>query len=202
MTLDEYREAWRQQDLSDPGELDEEELLARVQEKSEAFERKIRRRDLLETLAAVLVAGLFSYEAVTSATWLARIGAVIVVLGSGFIVWWLRRARKVGQGRAADRSVVDWLRAERERVEAQIHLLESVLWWYLAPLGVGVALMMVADGWGLWTAGELLLLVIVYGYIWHLNQRAVRRCHRPRRQELARLLRRLEEEPDAPSARR
>ena len=194
MTLDDYREAWQEQDLSVGAEPDEEELLARVREQSEAFERRIRRRDLLETLAAVLVAGLFGYEAATAATWLARIGAAIVVLSSGFVVWWMRRARKAGPARAADRSVADRLRAERERVEAQIRLLDTVVWWYLAPPTVGATLFIVGLGAG--TAGTLVSLAVVaavFGAIWYLNRRAVRTHLRPRRDELIRLLEELEE---------
>lgn len=193
MTLDEYRKAWQEQEVPDRGAPDEEELLAWVQEKSEAFERKIRRRDLLETLAAVVVAGCFAYEAATSATWMARVGAAIVVLSSGFIAWWLRRARKAGPTRAADRSVADRLRAERERVEIQIRLLRSVLWWYLGPLAVGVVLFVLGLPSGpVATVVTLTIVASLCGVIWWLNRREVRRYLRPRRDELTRLLDELE----------
>ena len=202
MTLDEYREIWqRQEPGGDAGPLNEE-ALSEVKERSREYDRKLFWRDVREIGVAVLGAVFFGYVALTAGSPLMRIGAAVVVAAAAFIVWKLRRARRNGDAELAGRPVANRLRARIERVERQIRLLESVLWWYLAPLGIGVALMLVSDGWGLWTAGELLLLVIVYGYIWHLNQRAVRRCHRPRRQELARLLHRLEEEPDAPSARR
>lgn len=194
MTLDDYREAWKEQDLAGGDEPDEEELLAWVREASEAFERRIRRRDLLETLAAVVVAALFGYEAATSATWLARIGAGILVLSSGFVVWWLRRARTSGPARAADRSVADRLRAERERVEIQIRLLETVAWWYLAPPAVGAVLFIVGLGAG--TVATLISLAGVagvFGAVCHLNRRAARTHLRPRRDELTRLLEELEE---------
>lgn len=195
MKLDDYREAWREQELSGEDEPDEEELLDWVQEQSEAFERRIRRRDLLETVAAVLVAGLFGYEAATSASWLVRIGAAIIVLGSGFVVWWLRRARTSGPERAADRSVADRLRAERERVEIQIRLLESVVWWYLAPPTVGATLFIVGlDAGTAATLTSLAVVAAVFGFIWYLNRRAVRTHLRPRRDELNRLLEGLEGE--------
>lgn len=195
MKLDDYREAWREQELSGGDEPDEEELLDWVQEQSEAFERRIRRRDLLETVAAVLVAGLFGYEAATSASWLVRIGAAIIVLGSGFVVWWLRRARTSGPERAADRSVADRLRAERERVEIQIRLLESVVWWYLAPPTVGATLFIVGlDAGTAATLTSLAVVAAVFGFIWYLNRRAVRTHLRPRRDELNRLLEGLEGE--------
>lgn len=66
MKLDEYRAVWRSE-TSDADAPEEERLLERVREASEAFDRKIRRRDLLETLAAVIVAAVFGYEAATVA---------------------------------------------------------------------------------------------------------------------------------------
>lgn len=199
MTLDEYREIWQDQEPREDLRPFEEEVLSEVKERSREYDRKLFWRDLREIGVAVLAAAFFGYVAFAAGAPLMRIGAAVVVAAAAFVVWKLRRARRNGDAELASRPVAERLRARIDQVERQIRLLESVLWWYLAPLGIGVALMMISDGWGLWTAGELLLLVIVYGYIWHLNQRAVRRCHRPRRQELARLLRRLEEEPDAPS---
>jgi RNA polymerase sigma-70 factor (ECF subfamily) len=172
-----------------------ERLLERVHEESEAFDRKIRRRDLLETLAAVVVATAFGYEAVTVETWVARLGALIVVGSSAFIVWWLRRARKTGRVRSADLPVAERLRAERERIESQIRLLESVLWWYAGPLAVGAALFVLGlQAGAVATAATLTVIVAVSSFVWWLNRRAVRRDLRPRRRELNRLIDTLEEE--------
>lgn len=195
MTLDDYRDAWKEEAAPARRDPDEEELLASVRERSDAFERKIRRRDLLETLAAVLVAAVFGYEAATAATWLARIGAAVVVASAGFVVWWLRRARTAGPSRDVDRPVADRLRAERERVDVQIRLLESVLWWYLAPLALGMVLFVLGLASGpAATAVTLGVIVAGCGVVWWVNRRALRREFRPRRRELTRLLAQLEEE--------
>ncbi|MDZ7781105.1 MAG: hypothetical protein U5R14_14390 [Gemmatimonadota bacterium] len=194
MTLDAYRDDWNELD-PDHEALDEERLLERVREESDAFERKIRRRDLLETLAAAFVVLAFGYEAATSTTWLARLGALIVIGSSVFVVWWLRRARKAGPARSMDLTVGDRLRAERERVDIQIHLLENVLWWYVGPLAVGTVLFTLGLEAGT-AATAVTLSVIAAGcaFVWRLNMRAVRRALRPRRNELTRLLRDLQEE--------
>lgn len=194
MTLDEYRDLWRSE-TSDTNAPDEERLLERVREASEAFDRKIRRRDLLETLAGVIVAAAFGYEAATVETWLARLGALIVVGSSAFVVWWLRRARKAGPPRSPDLPVADRLRAERDQIEIQIGLLENVLWWYAGPLAVGAALFVLGlQAGAVATTATLTVIVAVCGIVWWINRRAVRRDLRPRRQELERLVHTLEEE--------
>lgn len=197
MSLDEYREVWQQED-EDEGELAEEELLSAVKERSEAFDRKIRRRDGLEIAVAVAVVLLFGYEAVTAASWLARAGAGIIVAGAALIVWRLRRARRNGGARLAGRPVAERLRAELEKVDAQIELLESVLWWYLGPPTAGAVLFVVGTGGGLdaMTLVAIALILAVGAVVWRLNRRAVRRDLRPRRRELAELLERIESDGD------
>lgn len=197
MTLDDYRDVWHQETESGD-ELSEEELLSEVKERSEAFDRKIRRRDALEIAAAGAVVLLFGYEAVTAASWLARAGAGIVVAAAVLIAWRLRRARRDGGARLAGRPVADRLRAELGKVEAQIELLESVLWWYLGPPTAGAVLFVVGSGGGA-GAGALIAIAAILavdGFVWWLNRRAVRRDLRPRRRKLADLLERIQADGD------
>lgn len=194
MSLEEYRDVWKQEDAPAEERPGDAELLAQVKERSQAFDRKIRRRDWLEIAAAAVVVLLFGYEAVTAASWLARVGAGIVVAGSVLIVWRLRRARRDGDSTLAGRPVAERLRSELEKVDAQIRLLESVLWWYVAPPTVGAILFVVGIGEGL-DSGTLIAVAVILAVgalVWWLNQRAVRRDLRPRRRELADLLERIE----------
>lgn len=193
MTLEEYREVWQRQEAAGPERKDEEELLARVKRRAEAFERKIFWRDLREIGAAVLVAGLFGWWAVSADTLLVRAGALVVVAGAGLIAWRIRRARRDGSAETAARPVADRIRAEIRKVDAQIELLETVLWWYVAPPALGLALMIVGGGSSGWSTLLQLVGVGVAGSaVWWLNHRAVRRGLRPRREELAEQLRQVE----------
>lgn len=192
MTLDDYREAWQEQNGSLEAGPDEAELLADVQERAEAFDRKIRRRDLMELLAAVLVVPAFAYELATAGSWLTGAGALVVILSSLFILLWLWRARHRSRRPTAGRPVAERLRILRDRVDAQVELLESVLWWYFLPLGVGVVLFMAGQSGPWFTAVGALGVLLLYGWLWRLNQRAVRRDLWPRREQLTRLLRQLD----------
>ncbi|MGK7312511.1 MAG: hypothetical protein ACN0LA_09750 [Candidatus Longimicrobiales bacterium M2_2A_002] len=200
MTLDAYRDAWNRQDVNDRDRPTDEELVAMTERRAADFDRTIRRRDRLETLAAVVVILVFGFEAVTATAWLERTGAAIVVVASAFIVWWLRRTRSgsgsvAGDASAAVLPVAERVRLERDSVDAQIRLLESVLWWYLAPLALGISLFILGLGTGtLLTVASLVGLIIVYAVIWRINQRTVRRELRPRRERLSRLLGQLQNE--------
>lgn len=192
MTLDEYRDAWQEQELDDEHE-DIEEVLSDVKERSEEYDRTIFWRDVREIGAAVLVGGLFGWWAVSAEALLARIGALIVVAGAALVVWKLRRARGPDAEELAGRPVRERLEAELEKVETQIELLESVLWWYLGPVGLGLVVIVLSGGVEGWFEPVYLTgLVAFFGVVWWLNQQAVECTHRPRRDELARLLRRLD----------
>ena len=85
------------------------------------------------------------------------------------------------------------------QVEHQIWLLRNVLWWYLLPFTVGIALFWSHVAWqardnvaglkfiGLCFAG----LFVLYTGIYYLNQYAVRKGLIPRRRELESLLKNL-----------
>ncbi|HKK28653.1 MAG TPA: hypothetical protein VKB18_11265 [Gemmatimonadota bacterium] len=193
MSLDEHRKAWSEIGSGPEGLPDGEELLERVKASSEAFDRRIRRRDLREIGAAVFVVLAFGYEAVTAASTLTRAGAAIVIAGALLVIWKLRRARPDPEPEAEGRPVADRLRRSLGDVERQLELHETVLWWYLAPLVAGSVLFVAGLGSALWaTALTLTLIGVVSVWVLRINRRLVRNDLRPRRERLAALLRELE----------
>jgi hypothetical protein len=78
-------------------------------------------------------------------------------------------------------------------VDTQIRLLENVLWWYIAPMAVGLGLVVLGDdGLSWFTLGYGAAVAVFCAVVYVLNQRTVRRSLRPRREKWTRLLRRLE----------
>jgi hypothetical protein len=194
MTLDEAKDRWQSQDESLDPPMSESEMLSFVKQHSESFDRKIWRRDLREGLAAAFVFVAFGVMAVLTASWVVRSGAALVMAGSAYIGWKLYRTRARHRTTAvAGQPVADAIRAELGKVDTQIGLLENVLRWYIAPLAVGVVLVVAGDEGASWfTLGYAAFVVALSGAIYYLNQRAVRRDLRPRREKLARLLQQVE----------
>jgi membrane protein implicated in regulation of membrane protease activity len=193
MTLEQYREAWQEHEGREVPPPDDD-LVAWVARRAEEFEKRIRRRDLVETVAAGAVVVFFGREVATAASLLAKAGAAVVVAGACLVVWRLRRARAELEADGAGRPVAERLRVQRRKVEAQIELLESVLWWYVAPPALGGALFVYGVSGASWsTALALAVVAGISAFVLWLNRRAVRRDLRPRREELNRRLRRLEE---------
>ena len=91
------------------------------------------------------------------------------------------------------------------QVEHQIWLLRNVFWWYLLPFTIAILAFFAQVAWlnhsGFWPIALalvpfVLFLFVLYGFVYYLNQRAVRRELEPRRQELLTLLASLGDETD------
>jgi uncharacterized membrane protein (DUF485 family) len=148
------------------------------------FERRIRRRNLIEYAAGGFMVPVFAWlawntaragEMVVTLGWLLSIAGMAVVLTSLY-----HRASNLPH-----RPEVDCRSHLRSQLEHQRQALASVPRWYLAPLVPGVALVLVGStlpmardlGWGVALAGIAVPAAIVgaifAGIAW-LNRRAAR----------------------------
>jgi hypothetical protein len=167
------------------------EVLALVLKRSAKFQRTIRWRDARELVAAGLVV-LVLAPTLSKGSWLARAGAGLIVAGCGLIFVMLMSARRLAAPRP-DWPLAQVVRTEEARVGAQVRLLETLLWWYIAPLSAGAVLIVAGDAGVSWfTAGYVLFVVAVAAGIYWFNRIALRRDLWPRRAELRRLLDQLE----------
>ena len=200
MNLDDAKELWSSEHDPDPPSmsaqtLSDSDILRIVKEKAESFDRRIWRRDLLESIAALAVFLFFGWL-LRDPSWWVRSGALIVMAGSAYVYWRLRRARTRYDTPSPDRPVAEVIRTERAKVKEQIHLLDNILWWYLGPIVLGALLIIVENGgWSWATLLQTGVVLAVAAGIYALNQRGRRCTFEPRQEELTRLLEQVEEDP-------
>ena len=130
----ELRAMWQDSPEEAPTPTD---LLADVQQQAEALSRKVLRRDIVETLAAVFVWGVFAVAAFKAPGLVPKLG---LLLGTGFLVapvWKLHHERRKHRETPPDAPVAHHLERELERVKGQIRLLDRVASWYVTPLAIG-----------------------------------------------------------------
>jgi hypothetical protein len=154
-----------------------------VQERARELEAIVRRRDLIETVAALLVLPVFGFFALRPGELLVRAGAAIVALACIAIPIVLKLARRrrpdLGQ------PVATFLRLELDLVLRQRRLLLTVPLWYLLPLGAGVILFFAGASPSPWlTAAYAAVVVVFFAALWRLNRRAVTSELEPREREL------------------
>ena len=80
--------------------------------------------------------------------------------------------------------LLDCVKHSLTQVEHQIWLLRNVFWWYLLPFTIAILAFFAQTAWldhtGFWPvtvafAPWVLFLLVLYGFVYYVNQRAVRR---------------------------
>ncbi len=182
--FEKLKKTWQTQGGISPDRF--EQLGDQVRSSSGVFQRTIRRRDAIETIAAVgvilgaMVALPHATSWVDGLGYLTIIGAAILIA----VVLWRARGRQPEQLSAANlRQHIDH---EIAALQRQVHILRNVAWWYLLPIYVGLTLVEVGVfGPQLsWPMGGTLLLsqslcAVVFMAVWRMNQRAVKQQLEP-----------------------
>lgn len=137
MDWDKLGQQWREQSAA--GGLAPLDVL---RERDRALWRKVWRRDLLETVAAVFVAACFAVAAVVAlgrAEWLVAAWALLLVAWAAYVPFRLRSARRLAREPGPDMPLLAFLEQQREAMFAQARMLERVWAWYLGPPAIGLA---------------------------------------------------------------
>jgi hypothetical protein len=194
MSLEDLKREWREEmDRSIPA--DQLDLLVRgIQERCRGMERIVHGRDLREIVAClVIVAAFAAMWPLYHSSAVALVGVCLIIASAALIIFVLLSARRPAPLRF-DASVLECSRNRLAWLDRQIRLLQSVFWWYVAPLFSGVLLL----GWGIYGGSPIpfcLHAAIVLGVgtgIVLLNRWAVRVSLQPVRDDLMRLIETLE----------
>lgn len=122
---------------------------AEIQLQASAFQRRVKRRNRREYIAGVFVVPVFLAYAWIFPYWVTKLGALLTVLGTLFVLWQLHRrasARDVPEALGA--SHVAFHRAELVR---QRDAVRDVWLWYIGPFIPGFFIFM----WGRQTELEV-----------------------------------------------
>jgi hypothetical protein len=188
MELDRFKTAWQQQPLEGAAARPLEDIMRDVHLRSARLRRQIWQRDLLESLAGIVVIGFFGFFAWLMPEPLAKAGALIIVAGCLNVMLRLHLARTRHQP-SPDASAREFCTLELKRLDEQIHLLSTVGWWYIAPLVGGMAVFTLGShGPAAARVTMLMLLAVLAAVVYWLNRRAVRHGLQPIRDDLARIL--------------
>ena len=175
--------------------IDADALLRLVRRDEQRFRATIFRRDAREVGVAFLLSLYFAYHSLRHHDWTdGLVGAACFGVGAFMVVDRLLQRRKQP---VSNNSLKVCLETSLAQVKHQIWLLKNVLWWYLLPIGVALAISTGVSTWraqhgGMaavmtWGALVLFFFLLYWGIYW-LNQFAVRKNLEPRRHELETLL--------------
>ena len=191
MNDDELKRLWQCQNLNVPAKLSPGEQIEKVRKKMKCLDRVLQWDDALDIGGAVVgtpVAVWFIWYYL-KAPFLACIGIVILIAGEAFSIWKQRRARRGLPQPPAGAPMMQWLRHELEKVNAECELARTMFWWYLLPFWIGMIIFL----WGLGIElpariGCFAVVTAICIICWRLNQYVLRKHWPPLINELESLL--------------
>jgi drug/metabolite transporter (DMT)-like permease len=190
MSFDDVTRVWRDQPPASPAVM--ASLLTEVRRNQRDFAATILRRDLVEIVVGLGLAGAF-----VAMWWRQGLPSFLVCAsGAAFVAGFLLVDRWRREKPRPESSLREHVEQSLVDVEHQLGLLRNVLWWYILPLEVGLVLHV----FDLWRQPDLQspagrLLAVLMGalclatgwFVYLLNQSTVRTTLQPRHEELRRL---------------
>ncbi|MCC6491372.1 MAG: hypothetical protein IT364_28035 [Candidatus Hydrogenedentes bacterium] len=202
MSPDKFQEAWQAESAKSRITIDASLLLKEVQRSQQDLRATIFWRDFREVGVALVMLPLWfvlGYAFSLPWTWYLTVPALLWTIG--FIL--VDRLRHKQKAPAPGESLLTCVKDSLAQVEHQIWLLRNVAWWYLLPFTIAILAFFAqtswrtSNNWGEFLASmtaSCTFLFVLYGFIYWLNQYAVRKQLVPRRQELLALLASLSDE--------
>ena len=202
MEPDKFEQAWRSQSSHPPVTIDRNLLVTEVQRSHQTFRAKIFRRDFKEVaISLILIPVWFVMGNLMATPWTWYLMVPCLIWTAVFFLF--DRIRHPQLPIEAGDSLLDGTKKSLKQVEHQIWLLRNIFWWYLLPPSIAIMAIFFHFSWldsnstvGFVTLalGWFLFLVVIYGFVYWVNQRAVRKDLEPRRQELLVLIASLQDE--------
>lgn len=195
MNWDVIQQGW--QSTGPAPERSEVERMARdARQRARKLHRRVRWRDGLETVVAVVLAPVFAWLfhfMLGHGMWLAAAGSALIAVWCLYVPWRLHRARRLLPDPKASADMLSYLRQERVATRAQYELLRSILRWYLGPAAVGVFMVYYGiRGWSMETLYYFAAVFVLYGLIYIGNRSAASKQLAPALERIERAIEELE----------
>jgi CubicO group peptidase (beta-lactamase class C family) len=205
MNFEELQKTWQSSSPSGTITISTDVLLKEVRRNEKQFWLTIFWRDVREVVVIALCALLFTHWGLEQNNWTLIVLALsCAFVCSFFIVDRLIQRKKKPVANDALKACIE---SSLHQVDHQIWLLRNILWWYLSPCVVPLGISIAVSFWHSRHAGAsaiagwigyILFCIFLYWGVYLLNQRAVRKCLVPRRQELEGILASFESDSPQP----
>lgn len=190
MNDDALKKLWQEQNFPSPPALPDEAQIAAMKNRMTCFDKTISGRDYGEVAACIFIILFFGGDLLfRNNSALTQAGCFVLIASAIFIAGKLIGSKRRLPKAEPNAPVFNAMKVELQKVENQIGLLKSVAWWYLLPLFVGVML----HNFGARGSFHSKLIyftgvLVVYVFIYWLNQCAVKKNLLPLKRELESLL--------------
>jgi hypothetical protein len=162
-----------------------------VQSNIDRLDKTIKYRDMLESIAVVIMVPFFLHMAFKTPFMLSKIACVLIILFGIFVVLRLKNARKHKPAPFTG-TYLEYLHKTRGYLTVQKQLLDTALYWYIIPGYVGVTLFTLGTGLIPYII-KMQILGLTFSIVaYFLNKRAVTKTLTPRMTKIDELINLLE----------
>jgi|GEM_PF-545531 len=141
MKLDDLKSSWQEQ-VALPTEQENldglSEALSQLEKETIKLDKSVKRRDIAEISIAIFLIPLWCWKLLDPDGVMQAIGLIVLIMACIFVPYKLLKAKKIKV--LKNNSVADFLVVEKQKIENQKQLLESVAWWYISPIFLGIIL--------------------------------------------------------------
>lgn len=185
MKLDDLKQDWQQAVTTPANAENLTEVIAMLEQETIKTDKEIKRRDILEISIAILLIPAWIYGWINSVSAMQSVGYAVALAACVYIPYKLLNAKKIDA--LKDDSIKAFLELEQQKIKQQKQLLESIVWWYLAPLTTAIVLITLGatvDAAGIPHLNDYLtkyygfLVLLVVG-VYFLNKRAAKKKFGP-----------------------
>jgi len=175
----ELKNIWKNANQQELVKFETSKLLMEMNQKLEKFDSRIKTRDYLEIIAAIVVIAVMIYYAIIIPYLFTKIASLLIIPWALFVIYKLRSVKKHKPANF-DLSFRNYLVQQRSYLKKQMTLLDNILYWYILPpfviailffIGLPLTTMM-------WITKMGFVLLFSIGVL-YLNKRAVKKQFKP-----------------------
>ena len=181
MKLDDLKNEWKNEITQLADKQNVSNVIESLEKEATKLDKSIKRRDFLEISIALLLIPVWTWKLFYTASLMQTIGLWIAILACLLIPYKLLKAKQVDARK--DESILAFLNTEKNKLEKQKTLLESIAIWYITPLFTAIVLITAGatvDASGIPQITEQLAIyysccVLLVVGIYFLNKRAAKK---------------------------
>lgn len=211
MLEEELKNIWRNSSEATKIQFDISRLMIDLEHKLKRTQRQVKQRDFSEIAASVVGIPLFLFFAYEIPFVLTKVASMLSVLWFVYVIVRFRNSKKQAVKINMASSFREQLDYHRNFLAHQMHLLNTILYWYVLPPFLCNLLFIVGIGdpaayqWNplliklvpVTVASKITMLMgllIFYSFVVWINKRAVQRNFKPMWQEVNEVIERLDKE--------
>lgn len=180
MIENELKKIWQGSPQTEIVKFEKSKVLIDLNHRLSKMDRTIKNRDIVETIAAITVFGVFIYYAFIIPSIFSKIGSCFISIWALFVIYKLRNARMYKGSQDLSLPIYQLLLQSKKHFEKEMQLNNSVLYWYIIPPFIGSILFFM--GMNLEVKRQifmLLIMTILSIGVFILNKNTVKKNFKP-----------------------